>query len=99
MIRYILLLAVLLFVPKSLLESGVLASVLMFILMGVVPGTDYVLSPDTMLYLFAAITSLLFAHFIVWALQPLFRIKLMKELAKHKARLPRRRYSRPVTQS
>lgn len=98
-IRFIIAVGLLLLVYRALSESGVLASLLMFLLIGQVPGTDYVLSPDAMLYLLAAVTSVLFAHIIVWTLKPLFRIKLMKELAKHRARLPRRRYTSTTAQS
>lgn len=97
-IQFIIAASALLALSVAVMQSGVLSSIVMFILMGTVPGTDYALSPDTMINIFTAIMSLLFAHGIVKLLNSVYKRKLINELARHRAQLPSRRYTRSTAQ-
>lgn len=76
-----------------LFESGIASSLLAFLLVGAVPGTNISISPNIMLAVIAAITWLFFMHTTVLGTFNLFTIKrLIEKHTARRERLPKRRY-------
>lgn len=77
-----------------LAESGALNALIMFLLMGQIPGTNYSIPPSVMLLLLGTITALiLYRVTAVKILRSINVHRLAKKHLDHKARMPRRRYS------
>lgn len=83
----------------AIVSSGVLTSIVLFLLMGSIPGTDYSLPPDIMLSILIGVVTFFTVQTIVKLLRIVYRRKLINELAKRRAQLPRRRYTRAATHS
>lgn len=91
--RTIILSSITVLATALLAESGALNALVMFLLVGQVPGTNYSISPSVMLLLFGVITVLVLYH--VTAVKILHSINIHRLAQKHlarKARMPRRRY-------
>lgn len=82
-------------VIAALMYSGVIPSLLLFLLMGIIPGTDYILSATVMITTLTALLGWLmlqgFSAGVIW----LRRSRTLRQLASIKRPLPRRRYTRP----
>ena len=77
-----------------LIQSGVLSALVLFLLVGVIPGTSYSIPPSIMLLLIATITWLVL--FRLTAVEMLYRHSDSHSVKKHterKKRMPRRRFS------
>jgi hypothetical protein len=78
----------------ALVASGVLSSVALFILVGLIPGTTYMLSPGVMLGLLAGCIVAVFNKSILRAFVAFHEQRHIQRLAKLRAHLPYRRYIR-----
>ena len=77
-----------------LVKSGVIDSLVLFLLVGVVPGTNYVLSSNVMLLIIISIVWLFVVRFAAVELFYFIMDKRTKALkATYKKRMPKRRYS------
>ncbi|HSW92119.1 MAG TPA: hypothetical protein VLG09_05735 [Candidatus Saccharimonadales bacterium] len=77
-----------------LIQSGILSSLVLFLLVGVIPGTSYSIPPTIMLLLIAAITWLVL--FRLTAVEAIYKYSDNHSVKKHterKKRMPRRRFS------
>jgi hypothetical protein len=76
------------------IKSGVIESLILFLLVGIVPGTDYVVPSNVMLLAIFSIIGLIISRF---AARELFYLFMDKRAAiqkpNHKKRMPKRRYS------
>jgi len=73
-------------------QSGILNSLLMFLLVGAIPGTDY--NSSIMMLLIASVIWLLFFRFA--AIEALYSISVKrsaKRIVQQKKRMPKRRFS------
>lgn len=78
------------FAVAAFFYSGVFSALLIFVLMGRVPGTSYMFSADFMAGMMTMIGLLLLARFASWSF-----IKIIHIRPKHEpVKLPRRRYAR-----
>lgn len=78
-----------------LTQSGVLTGLMLFILMGIVPGTDYSIPAWVMLTAIAAITWLIMMRTLATGVFRILRVRHFLQLQlKTNKHLPRRRYSR-----
>jgi inner membrane protein involved in colicin E2 resistance len=76
-----------------LVNSGVLNALVMFLLMGQIPGTSYSIPASAMLALLSATTLLIAASIVAAKMQHTTTIRrLIKKHLAHKARMPRRRF-------
>lgn len=76
----------------ALAASGVLSSVVLFVLLGAIPGTDYALPPAAMLGLFACLVIVVGNEQILRVLSVYYERRRIQRLAARRARLPHRRY-------
>ncbi len=83
----------------AVVSSGVLTALLLFILMGSIPGTDLVLSPDMMLGILIGIFSFFIIQMLIRSISQLQKRKLLHMLSKRRAQFPHRRYARKVAHS
>jgi uncharacterized membrane protein len=77
-----------------LAQSGILSALVLFLLVGVVPGTSYSIPPSVMLLLIVTITWLVL--FRLTAVEALYKYSDNHSVKKHterKKRMPRRRFS------
>ena len=77
-----------------LIKSGVLESLVLFLLVGIVPGTNYVLSSNVMLLIIMSIVWLFVIRFV--AMEVFYFImdkRTTSQKTNHKKRMPKRRYS------
>lgn len=77
-----------------LAQSGIFSALILFLLVGVVPGTSYSVPPSIMLLLIATITWLVL--FRLTAVEILYKHSDNHSVKKHterKKRMPRRRFS------
>jgi uncharacterized membrane protein len=77
-----------------LIQSGILSALVLFLLVGVIPGTSYSIPPTIMLLLIAAVTWLVL--FRLTAVEALYKYSDSHSVKKHterKKRMPRRRFS------
>lgn len=74
----------------ALVQSGILNALMIFVLIGVIPGTSYVVSPGFMLL--AMITIIWVVIFRLAARETLYSIAT-KDQTEPKKRMPRRRYN------
>lgn len=82
-----------LFIAVSLIYTGVLNALIMFLLMGQIPGTSYSVPASVMLALLTMTTMLIIASIVVTSMQRTTAIRrLIKKHLAHKARMPRRRF-------
>lgn len=72
-------------------ESGILNSLLIFLLIGAVPGTSINLSPNLMLIAIGAISWVILFNLIAVKLTDFLKTK---QHSKRHERMPKRRYSR-----
>jgi hypothetical protein len=75
-------------------QSGILNSLLMFLLVGAIPGTDYNVPSSIMMLLIASVIWLLFFRFA--AIEALYSISVKrsaKRIVQQKKRMPKRRFS------
>lgn len=92
--KTIILSSIVILTAALLVESGVLNALIMFLLMGQIPGTSYSISPSVMLLLLGTVTALiLYRVTAVKILRSVNVHRLAKKHLAHKARMPRRRYS------
>lgn len=78
-----------------LVESGIVDSLIVFLLSGAVPGTSFVVSPTAMMVGLATITWLVLTRITaLGALNLMAMQRLVKRYSKKQARMPKRRYSR-----
>jgi len=90
-IPLILIAAVALFALSS---SGVASSLLIFLLLGVVPGTTYAISPFIMLLITMSLLWLVMLHLTSRSAAALQTTRLFIRLTSRKQQLPRRRFGR-----
>lgn len=77
-----------------LVESGVINSLIAFLLVGVVPGTDIVINPNTMLLIIAAAAWLFLVHTTILGMVNIRTLrKLVNKHTERQAHLPKRRFS------
>jgi glycerol-3-phosphate acyltransferase PlsY len=82
-----------LFIAVFLVYSGILNALIMFLLMGQIPGTSYSVPASVMLALLTITTVLIIASIVVTKMQHTTAIRrLLKKHLAHKARMPRRRF-------
>jgi hypothetical protein len=82
-----------LFIAVFLIYSGILNALIMFLLMGQIPGTSYSVPASVMLALLTITTVLIIASIVVTNMQHTTAIRrLLKKHLAHKARMPRRRF-------
>lgn len=75
-------------------QSGILNSLLLFLLVGAIPGTDYNVPSSIMLLLIASIVWLIIFRFT--AIEAFYSVSVKrsaKRIAQHKKRMPKRRFS------
>lgn len=74
-------------------ESGMLNALIMFVLMGQIPGTSYSVPASVMLVLLGITITLMIVRFITAKTRHTVTIRrLVKKHLAHKARMPRRRF-------
>lgn len=82
-----------LFIAVFLIYSGILNALIMFLLMGQIPGTSYSVPASVMLVLLTITTVLIIVSIVVTKMQHTTAIRrLLKKHLAHKARMPRRRF-------
>lgn len=92
--RTIILSGIIILTTALLAESGAFSALIMFILMGQVPGTSYSVPPSAMLLLLGTTAALIILHLTAnKALRSIAIYRLAKKHLAHKARMPRRRFS------
>ncbi|MNH49936.1 hypothetical protein D3C73_15320 [compost metagenome] len=85
--------SILFIIAIILIESGALNALVMFLLMGQIPGTSYSIPASGMLALLSATTLLITAGIITAKTQHNTTIRrLIKKHLAHKSRMPRRRF-------
>lgn len=85
--------AIVILLTAILAESGAFNAIVMFLLMGQIPGTSYSVPASTMLFLLSITTILIIAHFVTTRTRHSVAIhRLLKKHLAHKARMPRRRF-------
>lgn len=76
-----------------IIEAGIVDALVAFLLIGVLPGTDYALSPSTMLLIGSFALALLVLQFIALPLAHHLHInRLARHYLKRKERFPKRRF-------
>ncbi len=83
----------------AVISSGVISSLILFLLMGVVPGTSYTLSPETMLILWGVIAGIVLSGLGSSSVRYLREQPGKLRIHKKRPQLPRRRYARAAAQS
>lgn len=78
----------------ALIYSGVVPALILFLLMGIIPGTNYILSATIMIVILSALLGWLilqaFSAGVIWVR----RSRALKQLANVKRPFPKRRYAR-----
>lgn len=78
-----------------LFQSNVLESLMLFLLVGAIPGTSYSLPPSAMLMLFFSIAWVVTFRLVIQKfLTVRSKRRLAKKHAEHKKRMPARRFKR-----
>lgn len=72
------------------LQFGFFSALALFLLAGIIPGTNYALSPNSM-FVLVTIISLIVIFRIVWTSR--YKRIFVTRLTMHKKRLPKRRFS------
>lgn len=86
--------SIVILITAILAESGVFNALVMFLLMGQIPGTSYSVPASVMLLLLGMIVALIIARFVMTKTRYNLAIRrLVKKHLAHKARMPRRRFS------
>jgi len=86
--------ALLVLIAIILSELGVFNALVMFLLVGAIPGTDYSLPSSFMLLVMIALIWVIFYKFAgAKAIRSRTAKKLLKRTKAHKKRMPRRRFS------
>jgi len=76
-----------------LIKSGMLGSLALFLLVGLIPGTNYALSSNIMLLIIASIIWLVVIRFVGMELfYFLMDKRIDSQKSSHKKRMPKRRY-------
>lgn len=93
--RIVIISSILLAAMILLLESGVIDSLVLFLLSGAVPGTSIIISPTAMMAGLVAVTWLVLTRITaLGALNLMTMNRLVKHYLKKQQRMPKRRYSR-----
>lgn len=91
--RFVLFFITSIVISVVLFESGVINSMIAFLLAGVVPGTDIIITPNSMLFIIGAIAWLTLLHTTVLGMVNIRSLrKLVATHSERQKRLPKRRF-------
>lgn len=91
--RFVLFVISTIVITVVLFESGVINSLIAFLLAGIVPGTDITITPNSMLLIVAAIAWLVLVHTTVLGMVNVRSLrKLVTKHTERQQRLPKRRF-------
>ena len=83
----------------TLITSGVISALVLFLLTGTIPGTEYALSPNAMLLILAGLLVVILNRPITHAVASFHERQTTLRRARRRAQLPHRRYLRRATHS
>jgi hypothetical protein len=77
-----------------LISSGFFGSLMLFVMVGAIPGTNTTLSPSTMLLIFSGLVALLLVRLTAMDIYyATTHRRIAKQIVERKKRMPKRRFS------